>query len=179
MRVFVMAVAGLMVAAGAGQAQQEPVTLIPGTHVLLVGNNCPGVLSARRQSAGGTVWTVAREDSARPGIRGQAGNAGVHVALKSARGALREVELSVSYLAPGARVMPVGAAAPKDVLKKTFELSADGETSVDGDLLVGPAFNITRVHLLSATFANGSVWRAPSEDACSVAPDRFLPVGTK
>ena len=49
--------------------------------------------------------------------------------------------------------------------KKTFVLQQEAALRVDADLLVGPAATITRVHLVSATFADGSVWRAPS-DGC-------------
>jgi hypothetical protein len=177
---FACAVVGLVAALAIGaQAQQSGVKLGPPTHVVLVGDGCPGLLSAKRQSAGGTMWTVSREDSARLGAKTKAGNEGVYVTLKSARGALREIDLSVSYLAPGARVMPVDAADAKDLLKKTFELSADGETSVDGNLLVGPAFEITNVHLIRATYKDGSVWRAPSEMACSVKPSKYMLVEAK
>ncbi|HTV07642.1 MAG TPA: hypothetical protein VMD97_01195 [Candidatus Aquilonibacter sp.] len=83
----------------------------------------------------------------------------------------------MSYIAPGARVIPVGVTDEKDVLQKTFDVSADDQTDVDRDLLVGPAFEIIRVHLVGATFADGEVWRAASGNVCSVAPSRHLLVG--
>jgi hypothetical protein len=50
---------------------------------------------------------------------------------------------------------------------------------VNGDLMVGPAATITRVHLISATFADGSVWHAANANACSIEPNRVLPVDAK
>jgi hypothetical protein len=179
---FVCAVGVVAALAMGAQAQQTPATEVLPSNVRIVvaGLMCPaGVLRAHQRTAGGMVWTIAREDSNDLAFTKRQGRSGVHVELKSAKGPLRQIELSVSYLAPGARVMPVGATDSKDELKKTFTLSGDGETNVEGNLLVGPAFEITRVHLMSATFADGSVWRARDEDACSVKPDRFLLVGGK
>lgn len=188
MRVFVMAVAGLMVAAGAQAQQSTPAQqkaqalqnlqkMVKDAQAARVARACPGVLSARQQSAV-TMWTVSREDAKDTSFAKKRGGSGIHVDLKSSRGALREIELSVSYIAPGARVMTV-APDEKDVREKTFDLSVDGLTDVDRDLLVGPAFQITRVHLISATYADGQVWNATSEDACSIAPDRLLLVADK
>lgn len=187
MRVFVMAVAGLMVAAGAQaqqgtQAQQKAQAraqkYLKDMQVALVAHGCPGMLSAEQQSAV-TMWTVSREDSKDLTVAKQRGGSGIHVDLKSSRGALREIELSVSYIAPGERVMAVAAPDKKDLRQKTFNLSADGVTDLDGDLLVGPAFRITLVHLISAKYADGSMWRAQSEDVCSVAPSRFMRVAMR
>lgn len=185
MRIGVVAVVGLVVAAGAAaqqntQAQQDAQVQqkLQEAKSALDYGGCPGALSARRQSPGGTIWTVSREDAKDSALKQQPGNSGVYVAL-SAKGALREIELSVSYLPPGTRVVPVGAPDKKDTRQKTFEISANGQKDVDGNLLVGPAFQITSVHLISATFADGGVWRAPSEDSCTVEPSLFLPVVAK
>jgi hypothetical protein len=62
---------------------------------------------------------------------------------------------------------------------KTFNLDREAAMRVGGDLLVGPAATITRVHLMSATFADGSVWHASSEDACSIVPSKFMLVEAK
>lgn len=194
MRVFVMAVVGLMVVAGA-QAQQNTQARqkaevqqstqqflqkqLEDAKFRLEYGDCPGILlSARRQSPGGTIWTVSREDSASGETTTKRAGEGVHVELKSAKDGLRKIELSVSYVASGARAMTVAPDA-KDVRAKSFDLLADGRTSVDGDLLVGPAFEITRVRLFSVAFADGKIWRATSKDACSVVPSKFLPVEAK
>lgn len=197
MRLVCVVVAGLMVAAGAQAQQSTPAQLskqqaeVPqGTQQFLQKQleeaefrleygDCPGIkLSARRQSPGGTMWTVSREDSASGEAIAKRAGEGVHVELKSAKDGLREIELSVSYVAPGARVMTVAPDA-KDVREKTFDVSTGGETDVDRDLLVGPTFEITQVRLISATFADGKTWRAASKDACSVVPSKFLPVEAK
>jgi hypothetical protein len=62
---------------------------------------------------------------------------------------------------------------------KTFNLDREAAMRIGGDLLVGPAATITRVHLVSATFADGSVWHAPSDDACTVVPSRRMLVASK
>lgn len=195
MRFGIVTALGLMAGMGAAGAQQAkaPVKETPPAEtpaqvqnreaqaeIVVSGSACPvGAFRAQRQSPGEMVWTVSREDSKDTLFVRKQGNSGVHFDLKSSLGAVRELHLSVSYVAPGARVMPVGAAEKSDVLEKTFDVSADGEADVDRNLLVGRVFEITSVHLVSATFANGSVWRAPSENVCSVAPSGFLLVGGK
>jgi hypothetical protein len=95
---------------------------------------------------------------------------------------VKALELSVSYVPAGARVMPVEPGMDSKSAKeskKTFVLQQEAARQVDAELLVGPAATITRVHLVSATFADGSVWRASSEDVCSVAPALYMEVEAK
>jgi len=186
MRVFVMAVAGLLAAAGA-RAQQGGVKLGTPARALLTSGACPGQLAARQQATGGaTVWTTAYEDRgdkadwiARP--RGL----GIHVEFRGAKSAVKALELRVRYLPLGLRRMPVDpgvanvAGRSPQERAKTFNLDREAAMRIGGDLLVGPAATITRVQLLSATFADGSVWHASSEDVCSVAPSLYMPVEAK
>lgn len=203
MRFGAVTAAGLMIAAGVAQGQQsaqqqqstqaqQSAQAQPNTQTqqwlqkqlqdalaALDHGRCPGTLSARQQSPVGTMWTVSQEDAKDPAFKRRGANSGVYVALKSTKGALREIELNVSYIAPGARIMPVDSTDEKDMRQKTFELSAGGQRDVDGYLLVGPAFRISSVHLISATYADGTMWHARSEEDCRVEPSRFLQVATR
>ena len=181
MRVFVMAVAWLMVAAGA-QAQQGSASTAQLSQNVVVGGECPGQLTAqRRPTAGETIWTAAQEDKS---AKDQANKPtlGVHVAFQGVKTPVRSLELRVSYLPSGLRVMPVDPKqGTKDMREsdKTFVLQQKAGVHVVGDLLVGPAATITRVHLMSVTFSDGSVWRAPSADACSVVPNGVMEVAAR
>jgi hypothetical protein len=182
MRVFVMAVAGLMVAAGAQAQQSSDASAKQMTRYVLVEPGCPGQLSARQAPQWpGTVWTIAQQDTDKKS-QDAPGSMGVHVSFVSPKTQVASLELSVSYLPPGQRLMPT---APKQGTKdmredsKTFVLKQEAAMHVDGDLMVGPAATITRVHLISATFADGSVWHAANANACSIEPNRVLPVDAK
>jgi hypothetical protein len=182
MQGWIVAVAGLMVAAGA-QAQQGRASKAQASRYVIVGEGCPGQLKAQQQSIGGaTMWVTALEDKDKKDLTHAPSSMGVHVEFESAKTPARSAELSVSYMAAGMRVMPVtpGASAkgPQE-LKKTFALAAEDKDRVEGDLMVGPASMIKDVHLISVTFADGSVWRAPNENACTIEPNRVLPVDKK
>jgi hypothetical protein len=183
MRLGLVAVAGLIVAAGA-QAQAAGASTAQATKYVIVGEGCPGQLKARTATTGaGTVlWTTALEDKDKKDPSKAPGSMGVHVEFEGVRVEARSVELRVSYLSPGMRVMPVtpgtSAKEPQE-LKKTFALAAEDKDRVEGDLMVGPASMIKDVHLISVTFADGSVWRAPNDSACTIEPNRVLPVDTK
>jgi len=129
----------------------------------------------------GTVWTVAQEDKDQGRHATEVKGPGVHVEFDTTK-RVRMLELSVSYRPAGARVMPAepgtSAKAAKES-KKTFVLQQEPSLSVDGDLLVGRAATITRVHLVSATYGDGTVSRATSEDECSVPPSLFMLVEAK
>lgn len=183
MRIGVVAVVGLMASVGAAVAQQAPVAQALQARVdMSSGTKCPGQLIAQRQpTTGTTVWTIALEDKDKKDAAYAAGSIGLHVLLAETKNPARSVELSVSYLPRGLRVTPVPEDAKNDQeLKKSFVLSAEDGQRVEGDLLVGPAAaTITRVHLSSVTFQDGSVWRAPDDAACSVKPSLYMPVEAK
>ncbi len=105
------------------------------------------------------------------------GGMGVHVVFGNARMRTRSLEISVSYLPLGLRLTP-DEKSPQE-LKKTYVVTVDDKTQIQRDLMVGPAAAILRVHLVSATFADGSVWHATSDGACSVEPNRVLAVDGK
>jgi len=171
------AVAGIVAAA---MAMAQPVSGV--TPTKNAATKCPGWLRADQHTVGGQRlrWTIALEDKDKkdqwwPTL----GTLGVHVAFQSTEPPLRSVEFIVSYLPPGLREMPVGREASAQVLKKSYTLAGDDKARVEGNLLVGSAAAVTRVRLISATFADGSEWHAASDGACSVEPNRVMPVDGK
>jgi len=205
MRLGLVAIVGLMAGVGVACAQQasEPGTPLTMTHPPKMkaaatpvqlqsrypawGVGCPGQLVARQQATGGaTVWTTAYEDQgdkadwiARP--RGL----GIHVEFTGDGAAVKDLELRVSYLPMGLRSMQVapqmtnGVAESPRERAKTFNLNREAALRIGGDLLVGPAATITRVQLVSATFADGNVWHASSENQCSIEPSKYMLVEAK
>lgn len=161
-------------------AQQARITVVASpSHRLTV---CPASLTAQQQSSGQTIWTIAQEDKNNPRAVSNGAGTGVHVDLHSLRSAVRHIELSVDYLPPGTRVLLISEsnADRASELSKTFDLATtEPAQNIEGDLLVGPAFSITRVNLLSATYADGTTWKAGSDNPCSVEPNRFLPIGRR
>ncbi|HZQ44803.1 MAG TPA: hypothetical protein VFA99_16225 [Acidobacteriaceae bacterium] len=212
MRFGIVAVAGLMVAAGAAQAQQvkaaEPQlptaqqtkaivaravqTAVPGAVpakglVIVSGPTCPaGLLRADQQATGGaTLWTTAQEDEGdKEALLRRPTGLGVHVDFQGTTSPVKALELRVSYEPLGLKRVPAGPGTNGFVnnsreREKNFNVDREAAMRIRADLLVGPAATITRVHLMSATFADGSVWRAPTPDACSVVPNRFMRVKSK
>lgn len=172
------AVAGLMIAAMA-MAQPASGGVTPSKNVT-AGTKCPGRLWANQHVVGGqrTIWTTSLEEKDKHPLA-VLGTMGVHVVFQGAETRPRTLELSVSYLPAGSRQARAADGKGPQELKKNYALGGDGKLRVEGDLLVGAASTVTRVHLLSATFADGSVWHASSEGACSVEPNRVLSVEGK
>ena len=171
MRILSSVLSLLFVAGTVGIAQS------PATQVRPIGPVCPGTLTARHQGGPVVHWTLAREDQYKPDAKAS-GHAGLHVALASPK-AVRQIELAVEFVPPGARVSPVDLAKPHKQREQssTFDLSSpDGAKTVAGDLLLGPVFKIKRVRLLRVQYADGSSWQSPS---CSVVPSLYMPVAAK
>jgi hypothetical protein len=192
MRIGAVAVVGLMIAAGA-QAQTSPrltkaaASQSQATVAIDFRGACPGQLVARQQSTGGaTVWTTALEDkNSKDAGSAKPNGLGIHVEFTGAKTAVKALELNVSYLPLGLRSMPATTQLTNGVERlpqeqsKTFNLDREAATRIGGDLLVGPAATITHVRLMSATFADGSVWNAASDDACSIVPSKYMLVEAK
>ncbi len=195
MRFSAVAMIGLMVAAGAAaqqakapvvtEQQQKTTVILLGTMTALSGSDCPGVLQARRQAmGGGTVWTTALGDEAARSTARPKG-LGVHVEFQDAASAVKALELRVSYLPPGLREIPVTSELTNVAAKrggeqeKTFNVDRAAAKRISADLLVGPAATITTVRLVSITFADGSEWREPTENACVVVPSGMMLVAAK
>jgi hypothetical protein len=129
-------------------------------------------------------WTTALEDQKDNIAQVIPHGLGIHVEFAGIKTPVKTLELRVSYEPLGLKRVPLtlGAnsfASATSEREKNFNLDRQPAMRVDADLLVGPAATITRVHLISATFADGSVWRAPTADACSVVPSRFVRVNSK
>jgi hypothetical protein len=176
--------AGAMIAAMA-LAQPGSAGVTPTTKVVVTASGCPGAMRADQHAVGGqrTAWTMALEDKDRKKDEWPSqGSMGVHVVFEGARNQTQSLEFSVSYLPVELRSMPVETKAGgknAQEMKKSFVLTANDKTRVERDLMVGPAATITRVHLVSATFADGSVWHAANEAACSVEPAHVIAVDGK
>ncbi len=172
----VWAVAGVTTAAMV-LAQSGSAGVTPMSKIVVTASGCPGAMRADQHAVGGqrTVWTMALEDRDKKKDEWpDPGGMGVHMVFENGRAQMRSLEFSVSYLPLGPRQMPVAPEADPQEMKKRFALTTDDKTRVERDLMVGPAATITRVHLVSATFADGSVWHAASEGACSVEPNRAI-----
>ena len=169
------AVAGVTIAAMV-LAQSGSAGVTPMSKIVVAASGCPGWLRADQHAVGGqrTVWTMALEDRDKKEQWPDPGGMGVHMVFENARAQMRSLEFSVSYLPLGPRQMPVAPEADPQEMKKRYALTTDDKTRVERNLMVGPAATITRVHLISATFVDGSVWQAPSEGACSVEPNRVI-----
>jgi hypothetical protein len=146
---------------------------------IVIQNSCPVGMFAQRRDSGQTLWITSFEDEHQPQKINplKPGNTGVHVFLSShGKATIRQVEIAVYYVAPGTRVLPVGSDNTPPDPRKTFNLSAENGASLKlaGDLLLGPVAGITRVHLLSIDYTDGTSWHAPRESACSIEPSRLL-----
>jgi hypothetical protein len=143
-------------------------------------SGCPVHLFAHQQGDPATVWTTSLEDArnAEPNFQ----HSGLHVDLNAANKAIKQVELAVSFLPPGTRVLPIAGQyraerTPAPEARKTFTVAAENSASLQlaADLLIGPAAAITRVKLLRVDYADGTAWQA---NTCSVEPSRLLRIDT-
>jgi hypothetical protein len=163
----------------AATMRPSPPQIFTGTN----GGTCPIRMTAQRQDAGQTLWTIALEDEQGPTTM-RPGDAGVHVELTGFREkAIQQVKLAVYFLPRGSRAVPVteSETGTTSDLKRTFDLAApDGFASkLVGDLLVRHAASITHVRLLSISYADGSTWRTSSSASCNIEPNRFILVGSR
>jgi len=138
--------------------------------------SCPVGMTAEQQANGATQWVVSLEDSRDP-VRIPRGKMGVRVGLTAPKDwAIREAKVVVSYMVPPAGAMLVGGSPSTET--RTFELSA-GEAPVlelERSLQLSPGVSVTRVKLLSLTYADGTVWQPDGAYNCSVRVSHFLPV---
>jgi len=140
--------------------------------------SCPVGIAAQQQATGATQWVVSLEDSANPS-RLPAGKMGVHVVLK-ALGSLKfsTAKVEVAYLVPPAGMMLVDGNAATQT--RTFDLSAgdDPTQEMERSLLIGSGVSISRVKLLSLTYADGTESQLAGNSNCSVRISHLLPVAT-
>lgn len=139
---------------------------------------CGVGLYAQQRASGVTVWTTALEDQAQT----PSDKSGVHVVVMPKQ-AVREVTLRVTFLPYGLRAVPTDSFAKKDMHEesRTFHLSAKdaAEKKLTGDLLLGRVSGVKSVAVESIEFADGSSWKAPRENPCSVAPSGYVPVNAE
>lgn len=142
---------------------------------------CAVGLYAQQRSAGVTVWTTALEDVEHPPQgRSPQDKRGLHVVVTPHEGTIREVTLRVTYLPYGLRALPADTMTKQDLREqsKTFTLHAGDAAGkkIAGDLLLGLVSGVKSVALESIVYADGSSWKAPAVNPCSVAPSGYVPV---
>lgn len=146
--------------------------------------NCPIDMRAQQRGVGQTLWAISLEDAQKSNskILARPGGMGVHVELNAFNPlTIHRVELAVEYMAPGNRALPVDGRSDTINLRKTFILVGEGGSvsQLTGDLLVGAAAGIMRVHLISVDYTNGTSWHELPNRGCSIEPNRFLRVATR
>ncbi|SEG17732.1 hypothetical protein SAMN05421819_2071 [Bryocella elongata] len=136
---------------------------------------CGVGLFAQQRSTGVTVWTTLFEDH----DQAPQDKSGLHVVVTPQK-ALREVTLRVTFLPYGLRAVPTDSITKRDMQEqtRTFHLSAKDATEkkLTGDLLLGRVSGVKSVAVEALEFADGSSWKAPTNNPCSVAPSGYLPV---
>jgi hypothetical protein len=155
-------------------------------------NACPVSMYAHQQGDPVAMWTTSLEDANKFPYKSDGRtlmpHTGVHVNLNAQRRAIKQVELVVSFMPPGTRVLPVTGSqfqsdqkAPASEAQKNFELYADDATGLklSGNLLLGPVADITRVTLVGIHYADGGSWTAPAHNSCSIKPSLYMPVDAK
>jgi hypothetical protein len=93
--------------------------------------------------------------------------------------AFREAKVAVSFLVSPKGAMLLGSAPTTET--RTFDLSAgdDPAAELERSLLLGAGVSVTRVKLLSLTYADGTVWEPGGSYNCSVRVSHFLPVASR
>jgi hypothetical protein len=138
---------------------------------------CGVGLYAQQRGAGGTVWTTALEDKS----QAPKDKSGVHIQVSHRDQGIREVTLRVTFLPYGLRALPTDTMPKKDMREesKTFTVHAKNATEkkLTGDLLLGRVSGVKSVAVESIDFADGSSWKAPASNPCSVTPSGYVPVG--
>jgi hypothetical protein len=146
----------------------------------LLATSCPVGIKAQQEGSAQREWTISLEDAGQAARESESRSSGVHVELNAPKDkTLSQVELAVYFKAPVSGVLPVAGASSAPDQKKTFDLSAgdDPARTLSGSLLVGPAAGVTRVHLLSITYSDGTEWRATSGTNCNAYVSHFVLVG--
>jgi hypothetical protein len=136
-------------------------------------SGCPVGFFASRQ---GTSQIMSASDAA------EAGPAqGLHLMLNHLSApAIQSVEVTVYGASPKNRLLPVGSESTDNV-SKTFELHrATGSDSLkEGDVWMHNVGSLSRVDLISVTYANGSTWHASEGFRCRAVPSNVVLVGRR
>ena len=135
-------------------------------------SGCPVGFFASRQATGQIMSA---------GDAKQAGPAqGLHLTLNHlTEPAIESIEITVYGVSSKARVLPAGP-TPEDV-SKTFELrrSAGSNSLSDADVWMHNVGSLSRVDLISITYADGTSWHATENFKCRAVPSNFLLVDSK
>jgi hypothetical protein len=140
-------------------------------------SGCPVGFFASRQ---GTSQIMSASDAA------EAGPAqGLHLVLNHLNApAIQSVEVTVYGVSPRAVVLPANSHAgslANATITKTFELERQaGSTSLsDADVWMHHVGSLSRVDLISITYANGSTWHASEGFKCRAVPSNVVLVGRR
>ncbi|HEY1993326.1 MAG TPA: hypothetical protein VGG81_02900 [Edaphobacter sp.] len=135
-------------------------------------SECPVGFFASRQATGQIMSA---------GDAKQAGPAqGLHLTLNHlTEPAIESIEITVYGYSSKARALP--AHEPSPDVSKTFELrrSAGSDSLSDADVWMHNVGSLSRVDLISITYANGATWHATENFKCRAVPSNFLLVGSK
>lgn len=149
-----------------------------GESIVFYGNlpdnsGCPVGFFASRQ---GTSQVMRASDAA------QAGPAqGLHLILDHFNApAIQSVEVTVYGVSPRAVILPAGSRS-SDTISKTFELQrkAGSSSLSDADVWMHNVGSLSRVDLISISYADGTTWHASESYRCRVVPSNFVLVGSK
>jgi hypothetical protein len=134
---------------------------------------CPVGFNARRQ---GTSQIMSASDAKQSGPA-----QGLHLMLNHLNApAIQSVEVTVYGVSPKAMVLPATSQS-NDTISKTFELQrqAGSNSLSDADVWMHNVGSLSRVDLISITYADGSTWHATDSLKCRAVPSNFVLVGHK
>jgi hypothetical protein len=135
-------------------------------------SGCPVGFFASRQATGQIMSA---------GDAKQAGPAqGLHLMLNHLTApAIESIEITVYGYSSKARALP--AREPSPDVSKTFELrrSAGSNSLSDADVWMHNVGSLSKVDLISITYADGTAWHATENLKCRAIPSNFLLVGRK
>jgi hypothetical protein len=135
---------------------------------------CPVGFFASRQATGQIISA---------GDAKQAGPAqGLHLILNQrAQPAIDSIEITVYGYGISSKARALPAHEPSPDVSKTFELrrSAGSNSLSDGDVWMHNVGSLSRVDLISITYADGTTWHATENLRCRAIPSNFLLVGRK
>lgn len=131
-------------------------------------DGCPVGFVASRQA---DFQTMLASDRSQPGPA-----QGLHLMLSHLNApAIQRVEVTVYGTSPKLRALPTYASS-SDTVSKTFELQrqAGSNSLTEGDVWMHNVGSLSRVDLISITYADGSTWHATDSLKCRAIPSNFV-----
>jgi hypothetical protein len=141
-------------------------------------DTCPIAIAAQLQGMPEREEIVAIEDANRPrNLDPFHGDAALHVHLAARNAPLAKVKLAVSYVIPTTGILLVsqpGLDPPTQ--QKTYELTApnDPAPTLEATLRSGTVAHITRVHILTIQYADGTLFEPATNNTCSLKISPFV-----